>query len=400
MSILEIQLNQPGKAAAIVGCGETAYVRRGTRSVLELSIEAAERALADAGISGRDVDCFVTEGAVTPNRAPIDEVASALGIRHSYSHYSVGSYGAGIAASHLLASELLVSGRAGVVLSFFGADWGSRTGDIYGAVGSHDSMKWSLERTTGYFGQPIYFAAMATRYAALYGCDVEEALCRLAVDARRYALANGCAQSTRPLSEEDYRNSPLIATPLRVADLCLLTDGAGATVSVAHERVDETGQVPVWIAAGMSVGLPIRFIDFFSQNPEYLSWPGAHDATHNALTQLGLGLGDLDFAELYDCSTISLLLQLEDIGLCDRGQAAAYLTTEEDGTLTSGKLPINTHGGLLAHSYVLGIAHIIEAVRQLRGTAGACQVAGARTGLVGLLAGAQYCTLVLTNWLP
>jgi acetyl-CoA acetyltransferase len=164
--------------------------------------------------------------------------------------------------------------------------------------------------------------------------------------------------------------------------------------------VDEAEQVPVWIASGASVGLPTRFIDFFSQNPEYLSWPGAHQATHNALAQLGIGLADLDFAELYDCSTISLLVQLEDIGLCERGQAAAYLATPGAGISTSGKLPINTHGGLLAHSYVLGIAHIIEAVRQLRGTAGACQVAGARTGLVGLLAGAEYCSLVLTNWLP
>jgi acetyl-CoA acetyltransferase len=121
--------------------------------------------------------------------------------------------------------------------------------------------------------------------------------------------------------------------------------------------------------------------------------PGAKAASERAFGEAGLGLADVDFAEIYDCFTISCLMQVEALGFCERGEGAAFI--REMGMGIEGKLPINTHGGLLSHSYLLGVEHVVEAVRQLRGTAGEAQVADAQIGLVGGLSNPDYGVLLL-----
>jgi acetyl-CoA acetyltransferase len=121
--------------------------------------------------------------------------------------------------------------------------------------------------------------------------------------------------------------------------------------------------------------------------------PGARQAADKALRQAGVTLADVDFAEVYDCFTISCLLQLEEIGFCKRGEGADFI--REKGIGIDGGLPVNTHGGLLSHSYLLGVEHVIEAVRQLRGEAGRAQVRDAQIGLVGGLSNPDYGVMIL-----
>ena len=133
--------------------------------------------------------------------------------------------------------------------------------------------------------------------------------------------------------------------------------------------------------------------DVFTQPPDLLRIVGAEAACAQALGQAGIALSDVDFAEVYDCFSISCLIQLEELGFCKRGEGAAFI--RERGIGIGGGLPVNTHGGLLSHSYLLGVEHVLEAVRQLRRDAGAAQVKDADIGLVGLWSTPDYGVLLL-----
>jgi acetyl-CoA acetyltransferase len=337
---------------------------------------------------------------VMPIRMPHDEVAACLGLP-DYFGASASFYGSGIAGAHVLAAEAITSGRARVIVSYFGVDWGSRTGAAYGAAargGAHsgDDPKEVFERPFGYYGQPYYFGAIATRYRHLFDVDLEEALGSVAVQFRHHALRNGRAQMTRPLDMDGYLASPYVAEPLRVADCCLLTDGAAATVMVSSDHASDLRNPPVEVAGAALKGAPLDLDRYFSQNRDFLGWPSARSAVNEALSKAGCTLSDLHFAELYDCFTMTVLMQLEAIGWCEPGEAPEFVRGGKRIAI-EGDLPLNTHGGLLSHSYLLGISHIAEAIRQLRGEAGTGQVPGAAVGLVGLLAGPHYGALVLAR---
>lgn len=387
-------------AAAIAGIGETPYARWGEGPLPELVLQAIEAALTDAGVSPSEVDGFVTEGGFMPTAMPHDRVAASLGVP-DYFGATASFYGSGIAGAHMLAAEAIATGVANVVVSYFGVDWGSKSGAAYAAATRSatepgDDPKEVFERPYGYYGQPVYFGAVANRYRERFGTDLEPALGTIAVQFREHARRNGRAQMTRPLDLESYRASPYVAEPLRIPDCCLLTDGAAATVMVATDRASDLPRRPIVLAGAAVSGIAMDMDRYFSQNPDFLGWPSARGTVRRALDMAGCGLPDLDFAELYDCFTITLLMQLEAIGWCEPGEGPDFVGGGERISI-DGDAPLNTHGGLLSHSYLLGMSHITEAVRQLRGEAGEAQVRNARVGLVGLLAGPHYGALALVR---
>jgi acetyl-CoA acetyltransferase len=148
------------------------------------------------------------------------------------------------------------------------------------------------------------------------------------------------------------------------------------------ERARDLRQPPVKVLGSSFASEAYSGDDIFTQQPEIYRITGAQAACRRALGEAGAQLADVDFAELYDCFTISVLMQLEDLGFCARGEVAG-LRPQHAASASRGALPLNTHGGLLSHSYLLGVEHVIEAVRQLRGAAGAAQLAKADIGLVG-----------------
>jgi acetyl-CoA acetyltransferase len=378
-------------AAAVVGIGETVYVRRSERPAGDLIVEAVTNAIADAGLRPSDVDGIVSERYLAPRMMAHDELAATIGMGPYFSA-SGSVFGAGIAGAVLVAADAIAAGYANTVVCYFGLDWGSK--GAYGATDRPMSPKANFELPYGFYGQPMYFAQVATHYRETYRVDLEFALGTIAVQQRQNALLNGNAQMRVPLTREAYLTSPFVAEPLRIADCCLLTDGAAALVLTAPERARDGRHVPVYVKGGCYEAAAIPVERFFTQGVPYGRFTSAASALDRGLRIAGLTRADIDFLELYDCFTIALLEQIEDLGFCGEGEGADFIGDGSRISLT-GELPVNTHGGLLSHAYMLGSNHLIEGVRQLRRDAAAAQVPDAEVGMVGLLTAAEYCAVLL-----
>ena len=375
---------------AIVGIGQTPPVRRSTKPIRHLAIEAVQLALDDAGIAPGDIDGVITDGVIMPHTVPREFIAAQFGMTRSFDG-GVSFGGAGVACAPQLAKLAISAGKAQTVLFYFGVDWGSR---VSGPYGFHDMYpaKMAFEKPYGFNAQPSYFALWARRYMHEYGMTDAD-LAAIAIAHRDNAMLNPAAQARTPLSLESYRAARMIADPLRVPDCCLITDGVGAFIMTSVERARDLRQPVVKVLGSSFASEPWSGDDIFTQQREIFRVTGAEAACQRALCEAGITLADVDFAELYDCFTISVLMQLEDLGFCGRGEAPALV--RERGIGVHGGLPLNTHGGLLSHSYLLGVEHVIEAVRQLRGAAGAAQVAKADIGLVGGWSIPDYGVLLL-----
>lgn len=375
---------------AIVGVGETRPVRRSDKDIRALVVEAVLSALDDAGISPHEVDGFISDGMIMPTTVPHDYVAAQLGATSRFDA-AISLSGAGMVNAPLQAAFAIQSGLANVIVAYFGVDWGTRPGGPYGFHSIYPA-KVAFEKPYGFDAQPTYFALWARRYMREYGLT-EEQLGAVAVQHRKHALLNGKGQMTKPMSLDDYFASSLLAEPLRIADCCLITDGACAFVMTSPDRARDFKKKPVNVLGTGFASEPISGEAIFTQKPSLTTIPGAQAASEAALKMANIDITDVDFAEIYDCFTISLLLQFEDMGFCKKGEAGTFF--EEGRAAIDGDLPVNTHGGLLSYSYRLGVEHIVEAVRQLRGEAGNAQVADAEIGLVSGLSLPDYGVLIL-----
>jgi len=205
-----------------------------------------------------------------------------------------------------------------------------------------------------------------------------EQLGAIAVAMRKHAQRNPKAvMHGKPMTLDDYMASPMLADPYRFFDCCLETDGAAAVVVTTAERARDLPGEPVYIM-GAACGQPYPADEI--TNRADLFRTGLTIAAPEAFAKAGVGPSDADFAMIYDCFTFEVLQQLEEVGFCKRGEGGAFV---EDGRIElGGALPVNTHGGLLSEAHVLGMSHIVEAVKQLRGTADGRQVEGAEIGVV------------------
>lgn len=375
---------------AIVGVGQTRPVRRSDRDLRALVTEAVQLALEDAGIEPREVDGVISDGVIMPASVPREYVAAQFGMTRRFDG-GMSYGGAGSVCAPLLARMALDAGLADVVVYYFGVDWGSRDSGPYGFHHIYPA-KIAFEKPVGFNGQPSYFALWARRYMHEYGLTQAD-LAAIATTQRTSAMRNDRAQLQKPLSIADYLASRMISDPLRAADCCVITDGAAAFVMTRLDRARDCRKRPVRVLGCGFASEAMTADDVFTQKPQQLTIPGAREACGRALGEAGIGLDAVRFAEIYDCFTISCLMQIEDLGFCRKGEAGAFI--REKGIGIDGALPVNTHGGLLAHSYLLGAEHVVEAVRQVRGEAGAAQVKDAEVGLVSGLSVPDYGVLLL-----
>lgn len=322
---------------------------------------AVEQAIADSGLERAQIDGYLT------TMGPVDDLRF-LGLTPGFVA-SVDSGGSSPAAAIISAIGAISTGVATAVLCTFSSTVGATSGSI-GEVSHRYPSLWGMS------GAVTAHALLARRYLYTYGLGFE-ALGAVAVAQRDVAQGReDAAYRDTPLSLDQYLESPFVVDPLRRLDCCRDANVGAAMVITRDDVALDHGDDLVRIA-GIGTGENLR------------NWHAGlafdrHDdiapARDRAFAQAGIGLHDVDTAQLYDPFTISVLMQLEEYGFCRPGEASAYI--ESGATRPGGELPVNTGGGQLSGWYAIGFTPIVEAVRQLRGRAGDSQVPGATTALV------------------
>lgn len=381
------------QGAAIAGIGESRLGRVPNMTALALQNEAAEAALADAGLTFADVDGLLT----TPLRTeswpmPCGVVAEGLGIKPRYIA-TLDVAGASGCSMVLHAAMAIATGQASTVLCVAGQPSLSHRGrnDTVKALAGAGWAHPDLEAPYGPM-VPTLYALFAQRHMAEYGTTPEQ-LAEVAVAMRGWAGMNDNAQKRDPIGIADVLASPLVTSPFHVLDCALVSDGAAAFVVTSLERARDLRQPPVKPLGG-GHGFSHTYIGDYDAP----AVTGALHSGREAFRQAGVTPADIQVAELYDCFTITVIAELEDLGFCPKGEGGAFVEGGRIGP--GGSFPVTTHGGLLSAGHpglAGGMFHVIEAVRQLRGQAGKRQVpdvelalAHGNGGIIGL-----HCSIVL-----
>jgi len=378
---------------AIAGIGETAYTKASGRTAREIGAVAAELAIADAGLDPSDIDGLTWSGAFPD--FDLDAFHEHFGTSHDIWTSPWGGGMAWAATAPYLAAQAIREGKARHVLNVFPVAWATQRSSMTGGPGevhAAQSLKQNLEVPFGFFPQPVYFSSIMRRHMLEFG-TTEEQFGAVAVAGRRHANLNPDAvMHAKSMTMADYLAAPMLAEPLRLFDSCLISDGGAAYVTTSLERARDLKQPPA-VVAGVGEGYSGSGTHWaqqraFTSTPQVFSAPGA-------FAMAGIGPADVDLLTVYDPFTVVSLMQIEDMGFCAKGEAGAFV---EGDTLhhDAGRLPFNTHGGLLSHAYVLGIAHVVECVKQLRGVA-AAQVPDCEVAVYGGYTGHMASTLVLTK---
>ena len=347
--------------AYIAGAYEHPTRKAPDKSCALLHAEAAAGALRDAGLGRDDVDGYFCAGDA-PGLGPLS-LCDYLGLR--VRHVDSTDTGGSAPLLHVAhAAQAIAAGKCRVALiTLAGVPRSQPAVHAYGVRSNANTPEYEFEHPYG-LNNPAAYALAARRHMHQFGTTAEQ-LAWIKVSASHHAQHNAAAMVRNLVTVEEVLASPLVADPLHKLDCCVVSDGGGALIVVAPEimkqlrrpaiRVRGTGEAPKGTLGGD--------ID--------LTYTGAAWSGRAAFEQAGIKPADIDYASIYDSFTITALLQLEDLGFCEKGQGGRFVS---DGKLISGvgKLPVNTDGGGLCNNHPSnrgGITKAIEAVRQLRGEA-------------------------------
>lgn len=361
------------RRVAIVGAALSDVGKVDHASPYALVAQSTRRAVAESGLSPADVDGFASTGLGT--MPPID-VAEYLGLKPRWiDSTTVGGSSWEVMAAH--AVDAISEGHADVVVLSYGStaradlrkglrsanlDWGSR-----------GPLQWEAP-----YGHTLIskYAMAARRHMHEYGTTIEQ-LAEVAVSARFNAGPNPEAYYREPITVDEVLSGPMIADPFTKLQCCIRSDGGAAVVLAAEDRVADTATTPVWV---LGTGEHTSHISM-SQWEDFTTGPAVVSG-RLAFERAGLTPADVDVCELYDAFTYMLLITLEDLGFCAKGEGGALVA---GGALRlGGVLPTNTDGGGLSacHPGQRGLFLLVEAARQLRGECGDRQVDGARVACV------------------
>jgi len=377
---------------AIAGIGLTEFSKKSGVSELSLAAQATLRACDDAGISPSEIDGFVS---YTLDSTDEIELARTVGAGDLKLFTKV-NYGGGAAVGTILHAVMAVAtGVANNVICYRAMNGrsGQRMGQgVSGQIISSDLVHWSWYMPYGMLTPGSWVAIVANKYMQRYGVTCED-LGRVAISQRNYAQNNPRAAGYgKPLTMEEYLASKVIADPLRLYDFCQETDGGCAILITSAERARDLKQKPAIIrgVAQASTQGQEQMTSYYRD--ELDSLPEMELAARLVYEQSGLGPDDINAACLYDAFTAEVIMQLESFGFCGRGEGKELV---RDGALDiDGRLPNNTHGGLLSESYIHGMNNIAEGARLIRGTS-TSQPAGVEHVLVSSGVGVPTGALIL-----
>lgn len=374
------------------GLGQSQLGRRLDRTSMQLTLDAVQAAVADAGLTMADIDGIATFPGTVPAYVPgfagpnVWAVQDALGIR---ANWHMSTYEGPSPIGPLLHAVLAVAAgmcRHAVVFRTMTESSG-QAGAGRGAVAVADGqLEWLLP--LGAVSGTNWAALYAARYFHEHGASRDQ-LGWVSVVERRHAARNPAAVLRDPIALDDYLAARPISEPLCLFDCDLPIDGSTAVVVSAVETAAEL-RAPVRLEA---MGGAVRHRPRWDQW-EDITTMAAHDAAGQMWSRTALRPTDVDVAQLYDGFSIYTLLWLEAMGFCERGAAAGFVDGGEAIDL-GGMLPLNTFGGQLSAGRMHGWGHVAEAMRQLRGEAGDRQVDGAEIAAVGAGGGVMCAALLL-----
>jgi acetyl-CoA acetyltransferase len=366
---------RPLREVSVIGIGTSQFGKFAQRSFEALAAEAVRRALADAGVSPRQIQ--VAYGA----RIFLEQITAQVVLRH-----------VGITGIEMINVENACAGGATAVRGLW-KDIAAGFCDIGIAFGVESMttspvagklISPSKDDIDGQLGSnmPVVFALMAKRLMETHGATAQD-FAQVSVKAHAAGACNPAAQYQKAVTLEEVLGSRMVADPITLLQCCPNTDGAAAVVMCSTDMARKLGARPVRFLASV-----LRSSDYFFRKQDLTSFDAGRQAARAAYEMAGLGPDDLDVVELHDAFAPEELVHYEDLGLCPPGEAIGLLRS--GATSLGGRIPVNSSGGLLSLGHPLsasGVRVICDIVEQLRGLAGPRQRDGARIGLAQMLGG-------------
>ncbi|MDL4771836.1 MULTISPECIES: lipid-transfer protein [Thermomonosporaceae] len=352
--------------AAIAGIGATEFSKESGRSELRLAAEACLDAIRDAGLKPSDVDGLVTFTADANSEIAVQRELGIPGLRF----FSRVDYGGGAACGTVAHAAMAVAtGQADAVVCY--RAFNERSGHRFGQASPSSradstGLEFSWHLPYGFATPAAWVAMQARRYLHDHGATSED-LGRVAVAMRRHAATNPKAWfHGRPITLEEHQASRWIVDPLHLLDCCQESDGGVAIVVTSAERARDLPHPPVVINAAAQATGPDQMMMFGYYTGDLGALPAMGNVGDTLWRQSGLAPADVQTAILYDHFTPFVLVQLEELGFCGRGEAKDFI--KDGGIELGGRLPVNPNGGQLGEAYIHGMNGIAEGARQIRGT--------------------------------
>jgi len=372
---------------AIIGVGQSTFVRSYPGSIRELAFEGFKESMQDAQLSTSDIDASVICSApeYDKQRSPAGVFAEYLGLNPQPTFY-VETLCSSSSTGLKLAYSLVKSGLHDTV-AVIGFQKMSEisSSESQERMGRGADIQWESPFGTM---MPAYYAMYAKAHMEKYGTTLDD-LALIRVKAATYGQLNERAVYRKPVefemfSDPENRMAGPVANPLRVGDCCANADGSSCIIVASEEKAKSISKKPVWIlgvgAASTSVNLAGR--DLFT------GLTVAQQAAQQAYEMAGVGPQDIDVAEVHDCFTIAEMMAYENLGFAKPGEGKELIRNKE--TYQQGSIPVNVDGGLLSKGHPIGAtggSQVRTIVLQLRDEAGDIQIKDPEIGLVHNIGG-------------
>jgi acetyl-CoA acetyltransferase len=347
---------------AIVGIGSTSFGKGFAESEEQLACQVIKQALDEAGISPSEVDAL---SSYTMQTNEEEEIARNLGFNDLtfFSRTPAGGGGGCGTVGHV--AMAVATGQAKVGVAYRARKRSSKASRVWAGTQQRVNKRQMWESPFGHIRPVDDVAFLTKRYMHEFGATREH-MANVALAFRKHASKNPASvMGNRPMTREQYMDARMISEPLCLFDCCLETDGAMAVVVVSADRAKDGPTKPAYIHAfsqGISAGSSMMF-GYRAQDPFYTQ---AYACAKGLWRYSDYQPKDVQVAQIYDAFSPEIWFSLEGFGFCARGEGAAF--TENGGIEYGGRLPVNTSGGGLSEVYLHGFNHIVEAVRQVRGT--------------------------------